>query len=341
MGKLQGTGPLSFDVPADAVSFTLFVSAPGKAPVAFERIGAPGGRTLYTRRDPDGSPERLVPSFAPLTAVVPNAPRVAFGAGSYEVQVLNGSGAEVEADVRVHLKLFSGPPPESGGVDISYVFVGLDDVDPQNVAGHGFLGPALAGFRKIMSSAGISVGRERFETLSGEAGARFTHIDTCEGPNSELHELLTYGHHPDDPQYVSVFVVQDLTDPAYAGFTLGGYDGALPGPPVTGTPQSGVAVATLGYGWPAEGFAKALAHEVGHYLGLFHATEMDGASVDPLDDTPTCGADRDADRDGVLQGSECKDLGGYDIMFWQTGPDTATTFSGQQRWAMLRHPLVY
>jgi hypothetical protein len=33
---------------------------------------------------------------------------------------------------------------------------------------------------------------------------------------------------------------------------------------------------------------QVLAHEVGHYLGLFHTTEQGGISQDPLEDTPSC-----------------------------------------------------
>ena len=31
------------------------------------------------------------------------------------------------------------------------------------------------------------------------------------------------------------------------------------------------------------------AHEVGHYLGLYHTSEQNGFSFDPLQDTPECG----------------------------------------------------
>jgi hypothetical protein len=35
--------------------------------------------------------------------------------------------------------------------------------------------------------------------------------------------------------------------------------------------------------------ATTCAHEVGHYLGLYHTTELDGEDVDPISDTPDCG----------------------------------------------------
>ena len=33
---------------------------------------------------------------------------------------------------------------------------------------------------------------------------------------------------------------------------------------------------------------KVMAHEVGHYLGLFHTTEQNQRSTDPIADTPDC-----------------------------------------------------
>ncbi len=36
-----------------------------------------------------------------------------------------------------------------------------------------------------------------------------------------------------------------------------------------------------------------MAHELGHFLGLYHPTEMNGVTQDTISDTPTCSFDPD------------------------------------------------
>ncbi|VAX24862.1 hypothetical protein MNBD_NITROSPINAE02-248, partial [hydrothermal vent metagenome] len=98
--------------------------------------------------------------------------------------------------------------------------------------------------------------------------------------------------------------------------------GGIPGPPVNGTPHSGVIVSTLG---GLSGLSSAdrrmqgntMAHEMGHYYGLFHTAESSGQSFDPISDTPQCGASRDSNGDGKVSPEECSGAGGDNLMFWQ------------------------
>ena len=69
---------------------------------------------------------------------------------------------------------------------------------------------------------------------------------------------------------------------------MGGISGGIPGPPRPGTPRSGVAVSVELAGNDSDVLAHVMAHEGGHFLGLFHTVEFFGAE-DPLPDTPTGG----------------------------------------------------
>ena len=73
--------------------------------------------------------------------------------------------------------------------------------------------------------------------------------------------------------------------------------------------------------------AVTCAHEVGHYLGLYHTSEHDGGAHDPIADTPEC-----ASGDGA-----CPD--GDNVMFW-TGGGARRLFTAGQGAVMRRHPLV-
>src|SRR5205085_8772901 len=85
------------------------------------------------------------------------------------------------------------------------------------------------------------------------------------------------------------------------GLNVVGIDGTIPGPSsVGGTVNSGASVngSNLGFGTctsqldihncgPDE-VAYIVAHEGGHFMGLYHTTEQTGDAFDPLSDTPTC-----------------------------------------------------
>jgi len=69
--------------------------------------------------------------------------------------------------------------------------------------------------------------------------------------------------------------------------------------------------------WPAAGLGKLIAHELGHYLGLYHSIEEDG-TIDKLDDT-------DADN----------------IMNFRPQSVSAPSFSQSQFRVMRRHPAIW
>ncbi len=121
-----------------------------------------------------------------------------------------------------------------------------------------------------------------------------------------------------DERTIPVFIVQDFLEPGTFGLAAG-----VPGPNgVLGTSWSGV-VLSVDTHLSADGttieaalLGETLAHELGHQLGLFHTTELEGREHDPLDDTPECSASRDVDGDGELSVPECLEEGGRNVMFW-------------------------
>ncbi len=61
---------------------------------------------------------------------------------------------------------------------------------------------------------------------------------------------------------------------------------------------------------------ETAAHEMGHFLGLFHTSEYTGSSHDPVVDTPECSGSRDVNGSGSLEVEECAGLGDDNLMFW-------------------------
>ena len=141
------------------------------------------------------------------------------------------------------------------------------------------------------------------------------------------------------------------------GGGLLGLDGAIPGPGFQhGTAASGLVAAATSFGFIFAGYTAhetdqlylsfTLAHEVGHYLGLYHPSEKYGKPHDPLSDTPECGLQYDTNHDGVVDGPECRGVNTQFLMFWtddiRNGQPTGdqTVISPQQGEIMNTHPSV-
>jgi hypothetical protein len=88
-----------------------------------------------------------------------------------------------------------------------------------------------------------------------------------------------------------------------------------------------------------ESVARTMAHEGGHWLGLWHTSEQNGKLFDPLADTPECPTAQDVNMDKIVRSSECASSGADNLMFWEAGP-TASRFSGNQGFVLVRNPVV-
>ncbi len=141
---------------------------------------------------------------------------------------------------------------------------------------------------------------------------------------------------------VDIFFVDMLVGGGVEGKgVVGGVAGGIPGPAFYhGVPRSGVAIALGPLGKDAILAGRTVAHELGHFLGLWHPSEREGMTFDPLDDTPQCGQAQDANKDGLLDAAECKGKGDDEVMFWFAGAAQALFTQGQG--AIVRaHPLAY
>ena len=106
---------------------------------------------------------------------------------------------------------------------------------------------------------------------------------------------------------VNVVISDSITN----GDTLYGVAGGIPGPLVP-TGSSGVIISATSHAgsngtfsnYEKELLGETMAHEVGHYLGLFHPVEISLESWDALDDTPACSTQ-----------SGCEDQLGDNLMF--------------------------
>jgi len=195
-------------------------------------------------------------------------------------------------DVRVSiLEPESGIAPLSGTLGLNLWFTGSDGLTAATAEGDPEIQAAVSKFIDTYAAAGVSVGPVRFKDID----IGIDTVDSISGPDNDFEALAsaTEGAEPG----VNLIFVSEIVDGSspLAGFGLIlGIAGGIPGPTLgQGTGRSAVLIRTAevpadaGLPIPAD-LGNTMAHEAGHYLGLFHSSEQAllGPQLhDPLPDT--------------------------------------------------------
>jgi len=290
-----------------------------------DRVVLTDSRTLYdigTLGSPQINP--AVAYFDLASILLPNAPWPAGldRAGAVDYEITTGTEA-------THHRVVMAYDGDGRTLDLNLYFVGIRPTATNRAV----LTRMLEAYERILGSFGLRLGRSRQFELVGAAASRFAVIDSTE----EVSELFKTSAGAARPA-LNVFLIATSAD--FLGIA-GGIPGALA---MHGTGSSGIALSfedlrsALGVFGP-EFLGVVIAHEIGHFSGLFHSTETDGTSFDPLNDTPVCDLSHDTDGDGTVIAEECVGAGGENIMFWgPTLPDA--TFSPMQQDIVSANPVL-
>jgi hypothetical protein len=266
----------------------------------------------------------------PLNIWIPNGPRVAAQARSYELQV------ESTVAGRVLVSTLSRPTRGSR-LNLNLYYVGAAGLVPEADRGVPVLRAALDEVERIFEPSGVYLGDVRQIFVPGALPARGSGLPNHEVSAGFQTLQRQYQVLPELPELfklsagaanvaLDVFFVANIA--SLGAGDIGGISGGTPlAFGMHGKPGSGIVIAADMF--VREGLSAALgrtlAHELGHALGLFHTTEVDGLVAEPLPDTPTCALTRDTNRDGSLDAAECAADGGDNLLFPTTDAGTQLT----------------
>jgi hypothetical protein len=306
-----GSAEITFTLPEGVAAFTVLLEGDPMQRMAVTRLVAPDGTVLLDTSDQDadlnpgtlyvGAASVLVPS----SDVVATRPR----AGVHRMTVATYALADVVGMTRVagmvlRVAVLMEPVGQAGGtLDLA---LGISPGSGlSGMAGQITRDAAVSQLRTSLRAAGVALGAVEFHDLPAE-------FDTVADGDTARRLCTGYSRAGPHGTSVNVFAVDVLS-------FAGGFSGGIPGPPgVYSAPASGIVLGALGSGRDT---GILMAHEVMHFLGLRHTTELNGAR-DVISDTPFCASGTEV--------ANCPDY--LNLMFptFPLRPDL-TLSAGQQR----------
>ena len=294
----------SFDIPAgsartqtlatppDAVSVTFQVQQVGgdSRDLSFLFVRDPAGTMIFDANEIfmlHDQPIRWLPAatYDSATMLVPNTTpdRVSFVSGIHQWAagpIPAGAGDSASARLRLTalVKRAPGGVVTGGQLDLNVHIVGISGLSASTAGADTRLQSALSRINSILLQAGISLGAVNYFDVTGSDASRLQVIDSTDTIDSELADLFRLSAARSDDA-LNVFLVRSISG-ADGGFHALGIAGGIPGAAaLRGTAHSGVVAsfdsAIIGGGASGGQLAgQILAHEISHYLGLFHSTEQ-------------------------------------------------------------------
>ncbi len=247
-----------------------------------------GANGVIAPNNPDAEPG-IQPGTHEFT--VHSASAGQFGGGWLQDSANQASTDTVR--VSVYVETAGDAVPEAGTMDLNLFFTGSEGWTADTAADDPDVQAVIEQMDGIFDQVNVDIGEVAYYDVDGD----YRIIEDLFGGTGDLSQMFAQSERA-ELEGPSVFFVEELQSPMDdwgGGGGVLGISGGIPGPMIVdGSPRSGVAVSTEhSAGMGAPGISNVTAHELGHYLGLFHTTEQTAGfgggggmpSHDPLPDT--------------------------------------------------------
>ena len=319
----------SFVVPSNGLSFTLSIFSDNNSLVYFASLTDPDASNLL---DNTSTPNIYAQtsgfgalSYGGGSMLVPYSSSFSAKAGTWSFIASNND--------RVYLGLRTGSTPSSTTISIQPYITGTTWSASD-------ISAALTVMSNIYSTNGITLTIKDTITISE---SQYSTISSSFS-NSTTSALISQG----STDTVNLFFVEDQSSGESAAY---GVSGGLPGRIGIASSWNGVlnflTAHATGTTLNTQLLGETAAHEMGHWLGLYHTSESTGTSFDPLSDTAECPISRDNDSDGKVYPEECDGYGADNVMFWtawstssQAAGKKQETISSEQKYVLKYSPIA-
>lgn len=318
----------------DGLSEEITLTAPeGISSVLFEIRGDKGLYQLTRFRTPRGELiegaayqtrfAREVPGL--VDWLYPNTPKLSLEPGEYKFTLYgeNKGGDRIDEDIEIRIYAKKQQSFDTCGIHLDFL------IDANALAAEDFdaaVDRMVVWANDLYAPRGVQI-LDYSITKINLPNPRFN-VNETDTVMGQIDDVLRQARSTGTARKDSVHVVVVRT---IGGSEPSGYAMGLPGPFDADRPNAAVLVSTDAYTdgqgqLNVDGLASTVAHEVGHFMGLYHTSESSGNAHDPIDDTPSCG-------DGACSPEFEKNImtGG--------GGESRNIFTAGQAFVVKQHPL--